>query len=75
MDLAGLGDYMLLPVHDEVIFSVPESEARDVMETIGEVMSITGMAVDVPADPEGPLSRWGEKYDGSIANTEDMIEA
>ena len=74
MDLAGLGEYMLLPVHDEVIFSVPREDAEDIMNTIGEVMSIKGMAVDVPADPEGPLRRWGEKYDNSIADTEDMIE-
>lgn len=75
MDLAGLGEFMLLPVHDEVIFSVPEGDAADVMKTIGEVMSINGMAVDIPADPEGPLSRWGQKYDNSIANVEDFIES
>lgn len=73
MDLAGLGDYMLLPVHDEVIFSVPKEDYQDVMQTIGEVMTIHGLAVDVPADPEGPLSRWGEKYDGSIAADMDEL--
>lgn len=67
LDLAGLGDWMLLPVHDEIIFSVPKEEYKDAMVTIGEIMSIHGMAVDVPAEPEGPLSRWGQRYSGSIA--------
>ena len=63
LDLAGLGEYMLLPVHDEVIFSVPKEDAQDLMHTIGEVMSVTeGYAVSIPAEPEGPLDRWGEKY-------------
>lgn len=63
LDLAGLGEWMTLPVHDEVIFSIPKEEAKDAMVLIGEVMSITeGYAVNIPADPEGPLERWGEKY-------------
>lgn len=74
LDLAGFGDAMLLPVHDEVIFSVPKEDAEEAMKTIGEVMSIKGMAVDIPADPEGPLTRWGQKYGNSIAGHEDFIE-
>lgn len=64
LDAAGLGDYMLLPVHDEVIFSLPRNQHVEMMRTIGQTMSIMGQyAVDIPADPEGPLSRWGEKYE------------
>ncbi len=73
LDLAGFSDAMILPVHDEVIFSVPKEDAEEAMQTIGEVMSIKGMAVDVPAEPEGPLTRWGQKYGNSIAGHEDMI--
>ncbi len=63
LDLAGLGDAMLLPVHDEVIFSVPREDYTEAMQLIGEVMSVNeGYAVDIPAEPEGPLERWGEKY-------------
>lgn len=75
LDLAGFGGAMLLPVHDEVIFSVPAEDAEEAMQTIGEVMAIQGMAVAVPAEPEGPLRRWGEKYGNSIAGHEDFIEA
>lgn len=63
LDLAGLGDYALLPVHDEVIFSVPREDAEEAMHLIKEVMSVTeGYLVPIPAEPEGPLARWGEKY-------------
>lgn len=65
MDAAGLGDYMLLPVHDEVIFSLPKEDHVDAMKVIGESMSVMeGYAVAMPADPEGPLFRWGDKYRG-----------
>ena len=65
MDAAGLGDYMLLPVHDEVIFSIPEEDHKDAMHVIHESMSVMeGYAVQMPADPEGPLYRWGDKYRG-----------
>lgn len=77
MDAAGLGDYMLLPVHDEVIFSVPEEDCTDVMKVIGESMSVMeGYAVPMPADPEGPLDRWGTKYrDPNAPAPVEMIEA
>lgn len=77
LDLAGLGDYMLLPVHDEVIFSIPREDHKEAMELIGEVMSITeGYAVNIPAEPEGPLERWGEKYRDTpfdIATDDEMV--
>jgi DNA polymerase-1 len=64
MSNAGLEDYMLLPVHDEIVFSVPEAEATDVMATIQETMSVHGeFDVAIPAEPEGPLARWGQKYE------------
>jgi DNA polymerase-1 len=74
LDLAGFSDAMLLPVHDEIIFSVPKEDAEEAMQTIKEVMSITGMAVDIPAEPEGPLSRWGQRYANSISAQEDFID-
>ena len=77
MDAAGLGDYMLLPVHDEVIFSLPEEDAEDAMQTIGTSMSVMeGYAVPMPADPEGPLYRWGDKYrdeSAQPARTEELL--
>lgn len=56
LDAAGFGPQMLLPVHDEVLFSVKKSEAQDAMHEIAEVMDsvineTTGWLVDVKAEP------------------------
>lgn len=57
---AGLSDYMMCPVHDEVVFSVPESELEDVRHTIGEVMPYYDLAVPVPAEPSPGVTTWAE---------------
>jgi DNA polymerase-1 len=64
LDAAGFGPYMLLPVHDEVLFSVPRGEADDAMHEIKEVMDSvvnkeTGWQVDVTAEP-GAGDNWAE---------------
>lgn len=64
LDNAGLGQYALLPVHDEVIFSVPDCDVYDAKIAIKEAMEITtdmGFAVKIPAEPEGPFERWQAK--------------
>lgn len=63
LDSAGLTPYMLLPIHDEVVSSVPREDAEDFMRTCAEIMSVTdGWSVPLLADAEGPYERWGEKY-------------
>lgn len=63
MDSAGLAEMMILPVHDEIILSAPEKDLKDIMQTVQATMSVMeGYAVPMPADPEGPLYRWGQKY-------------
>lgn len=62
MDAAGLSDYLLLPIHDEVIASVPPEEYEDIAEQIGSIMTVRGeYAVDLIAEAEGPFERWGDK--------------
>jgi DNA polymerase-1 len=56
LDAAGFGDHMMLPVHDEVLFSIPKAEAEEAMHEIKEVMDSvvnakTGWLVDVTAEP------------------------
>jgi DNA polymerase-1 len=36
---AGLGDYLRLPVHDEIIASVPRKEAKDVAHEMEQIMN------------------------------------
>lgn len=64
LDSAGLGQYMLLPIHDECVFSIPEEDLADAMPAIQSAMSIDhgmGYTVPVPAEPEGPWPRWQAK--------------
>lgn len=39
MDAAGLGEYLLLPVHDEIIADVPAEDAEDVAKKMAEVVT------------------------------------
>lgn len=64
LDHAGLGALMLLPIHDEIVMSVPKEDAAEVAEIVREIMTITpamGYAVGIPAEPEEPRDRWGSK--------------
>lgn len=62
--MAGYGESMLLPVHDEVIFSVPREDAEQALKDIPAVMAVVDGSCSVPllAEAEGPLDRWGTKY-------------
>lgn len=59
-DQAGLGPYMILPVHDEVDFEVPNDELDDVLTTLKDVMNDDELlTVPVTWSAEtGP--KWGE---------------
>jgi DNA polymerase I len=64
LDAAGYSDSMLIPIHDEVVFSLPHKGHKDAMREIGELMSYCNgeFLVDLPAEPEGLFDRWGSKY-------------
>ena len=60
---AGLGDYLLLPIHDEVIGEAPEGEAQEVIDSIQEVMRGNGFQ-GLPLDTDGEVvgTSWGHAY-------------
>ncbi len=63
LDHAGFGKYMLMPVHDEVLFSVPENECAEALKEMTEIMTYRdGYRVPLTAGPEGPYDSWGSKY-------------
>ena len=65
LDAAGLTKYMLLPIHDEVLFSVPQDLCGELSREISDIMSVRGKyAVDLIAEAEGPFDRWGDKGRG-----------
>jgi DNA polymerase-1 len=55
-----LGDHMLLPIHDEVIFEVPQDAVQEAMATIKAVMPENErFAVPLTVDAEATF-RWGD---------------
>lgn len=63
MDAAGLGDFMILPVHDEVIFDVPNDQINDVVPLIQQTMSDRdGWKVPLTVGTDVLPERWGDKY-------------
>lgn len=63
LDAAGLGEFMILPVHDEVVSDVPEKMVDDVTESIRRHMPDqesfrVPLLVDVT-----DVARWGERYE------------
>ena len=62
LDDAGLGDYLLLPVHDEVIGQAPIEIVEDVAKQVGELMSSEMNGVPLTATGEVVGPRWGYAY-------------
>lgn len=65
LDAAGLGEYFRIPVHDEMLFEVPESEVVEARKVIAEVMpdrySFPGVVLEIEQDE---VDRWGQHYRG-----------
>lgn len=61
LDNAGYGEYLLLPVHDEVLTEVPTEEADYHREQITKIMTYNDWTVPLTASCEGPFARWGDK--------------
>ncbi|MFI8084325.1 DNA polymerase [Kitasatospora sp. NPDC086009] len=62
LDEAGLTEYLLLPVHDELVASAPELEAEEVAREIGKIMSMDFMGVPLDTDPDVGGRSWGSLY-------------
>jgi DNA polymerase-1 len=63
LDAAGLGDYLVLAVHDEAIAEVPDDEVHDAISTMNEIMNDDTM-LSLPLTSGGATGkRWAEKRD------------
>lgn len=69
---SSVGEYMLLPVHDELIFEVPDEHVRDAVKVIEEGMTRDDLAVPVKA-AAAVVSRWGDKSRGHIVDWKDLF--
>lgn len=64
IDQADLTEYLIVPVHDEIVLEAPLDEAKDIAATVRECMTTReGWAVPLTADVEGPFESWGAKYE------------
>jgi DNA polymerase-1 len=64
LDQADLTDYLIVPVHDEIVLEAPRAEATEVMELVQECMTTRdGWAVPLTAGVSGPFNSWGEAYE------------
>jgi DNA polymerase-1 len=58
----GLGDYLLLPIHDELLGQAPADVAEEVAHEVGRVMESTFFGVEIKSDPEVLGPSWGHGY-------------
>ena len=64
LDQADLTEYLIVPVHDEIVLNVPREGYQEIMETVKQCMTTTdGWAVPLTAGVDGPFENWGSKYD------------
>ena len=60
---AGLEEFMVVPVHDELVFDVPRDQMQDVVETCRQLMPVPAEEFGVPLTVgEDIVDRWGDKY-------------
>lgn len=62
IEAAGLSKYLVLPVHDELVFDVPEDIAKDVLRMVEDILTNTE-DYRVPITWSGDIyqERWGRK--------------
>lgn len=63
LDQADLTDYLIVPVHDEIVLNAPKNQVEEIKQTVKECMTTTeGWSVPLTAGVDGALSTWGDKY-------------
>ena len=59
---AGLGEYLLLPVHDELLGQAPVDQAEEIVKNLGEVMATEFKGVEIATSPSVIGRSWGTAY-------------
>lgn len=64
IDASGLGQWLMLPVHDEVILDVPHEHVPHAVRTLEEIMNDVEMIAPIPVTASVSYGlRWGSKTD------------
>ena len=62
LDRAGLGEHIVVPVHDEVVFSFPKGEGEAMAAEAARMMTDNDWDIPLTVDVTGPMKNWGESY-------------
>ncbi|MGW5532416.1 hypothetical protein ACWESE_36505, partial [Streptomyces xanthochromogenes] len=57
-----LTPHALLPIHDEILFSVPIEHADTAARMTDELMKETVLGLEIPTDPDRGGKSWGSLY-------------
>lgn len=63
LDAAGYGDWIMCPVHDEIVFSVPQGGEADIPEVVSIMEDHDNFTVPLTCSAKGPYDRWGRAYE------------
>ena len=63
LDQADLTDYLIVPVHDEIVLNAPRKEANEIAQVVKQCMTTSeGWEVPLTSGIDGPMETWGDKY-------------
>ena len=62
LEQKGLGQYIVLSIHDELVFELPESRAVPLRDQIAETMTFEVNGVPVLCKPSRLAKRWSDCY-------------
>lgn len=63
LDAAGLGEFIMIPIHDEILFDVPDDDIPDAVQTISRVMPERQLLGDLHLTIDiDVVDRWGSHY-------------
>jgi DNA polymerase-1 len=62
LDLADLTDYLVLPVHDELVFDVPRAEVDEYARAVQTVMNVSDRFMVPLTTSTKVVDRWGDAY-------------
>lgn len=62
IDRAGLGDNIVIPIHDELLAQFPKGDEEGPAE-FARLMEDHGWSIPLTVEATGPLKHWGEAYE------------
>ena len=58
LSMSGLDEYLVCPVHDEILLSAPKDEVDDIVPIVNECMTTSDFDIPLPGECGEPMDRW-----------------